>query len=328
MVANARAASGSLDPHIRQIDPWRDGRAVASLLETAFRDEAISDDGVRLIHALRNYGLLDAMVLGGATGFVWIEDGQLVANASVQRNYTRRDTWIIGNVATQPAYRNRGIGRAVVEACIQYAASRGARYVALQADVNNAPALHLYDKLGFRRLGEVTHYLRPAATDLRDDEAPRYARKARWSDRAAVWALAQRHVPEQFTFAEPFDSGMYRLGLRWSLVNALNGNVQRWQVMDAIGHGALLGAVRTRATLEGSYHHLEVLPNADATVEDVIRLIESGLRHLRDYVAKPIYAAHACIAETPHAALQAAGFRPTRTLVHMRLDLDERANDE
>lgn len=327
MVAGARSLSGS-DPHVRQVDPWRDGRAIAQLLETVFRDEASSDDGVRLIHALRNYGLLDAMLLGGATGFVWIEDGQLVTNASVQRNYTRRNTWIIGNVATQPAYRNRGIGRAVVEACIQYAASHGAHYVALQADVNNDPALHLYGKLGFRRLGEVAHYLRPAATDLPDDETPSYVRKAKWSDRAAVWALAQRHVPGQFTFAEPFDPNMYRLGLRWSLLNALNGNVQRWQVMDSAKQGVLLGAVRTRATLEGSYHHLEVLPNADATVEDTVRLIESGLRHLRRYVAKPIYAAHACTSEVPHAALQAAGFRLTRTLVHMRLDLDEWAADE
>ncbi|BCX04095.1 MAG: hypothetical protein KatS3mg053_2033 [Candidatus Roseilinea sp.] len=324
MVADVRTVFSPADPHIRQIDPWRDGRAVANLLEASFRDEAMNDDGIRLIHALRNYGLLDALALGGSTGFVWVEDGQLIANASVQRNYTRRDTWIIGNVATQPAYRNRGIGRAVVEACIQYAASRGGRYIALQADVNNKPALHLYKKLGFRRLGEVTHYLRPAELHLPDDEPSRHARKARWSDRAAVWALAQRHVPERFTFAEPFDANMYRLGLRWSLLNALNGNIEQWRVIDAGRRGELLGAVRTRATFEGSYHHLEVLPSAGATVEDAICLIESGLRRLEDYVTKPVYAAHACIDETPHAALQAAGFRPMRTLVHMRLELDER----
>ncbi|MDW8350727.1 MAG: GNAT family N-acetyltransferase [Anaerolineae bacterium] len=324
MVADARAAPGPLDPHIRQVDPWRDGRAVADLLEAAFRDEAMSDDGIRLIHALRNYSLLDALMLGGSTGFVWIEEGQLIANASVQRNYTRRDTWIIGNVATRPAYRNRGIGRAVVEACIHYAASRGARYIALQAEVGNRPALHLYDKLGFRRLGEVTHYLRPVGTTAPlGDEPMRRTRKARWSDRAAIWALAQRHVPEPFTFAEPFDPNIYRLGPRWSLFNSLNGNIEQWRVIDASRRGELLGAVRTRVNFEGSYHHLEVLPAPNATVEDTVCLIESGLRRLQDYVTKPIYAAHSRLDETPHAALQAAGFQPTRTLVHMRLDLDD-----
>ncbi len=323
MVADVRTAFSPADPHIRQIDPWRDGRAVANLLEASFRDEAMNDEGVRLIHALRNYGMLDALTFGSSTGFVWVEDGQLIANASVQRNYTRRDTWIIGNVATQPAYRNRGIGRAVVEACIQYAASRGARYVALQADVGNRPALHLYEKLGFRRLGEVTHYHRPASLDLEDEDGTHRVRKARWSDRAAVWALAQRHVPERFTFAEPFDANVYRLGLRWSLLNALNGNAEQWLVLDAGRRGELLGAVRTRATFEGSYHHLEVLPGVAATVGDVVQLIECGLRRLEDYVSKPIYAAHACIDETAHVGLRAAGFQPMRTLVHMRLMLDE-----
>jgi len=323
MVADVRTAFSPADPHVRQIDPWRDGRAVANLLEASFRDEATKDDGVRLIRALRNYGMLDALALGASTGFVWIEDGQLIANASVQRSYTSRDTWIVGNVATQSAYRNRGIGRAVVEACIRYAASRGARYIALQAEVNNGPALHLYEKLGFRRLGEVTHYLRPNRLALPAGELPPGVRKAKWSDRAAVWALARHHVPDRFTFAEPFDAGAYRLGLRWSLLNTLNGNAEQWLVMDAGPRGRLLGAVRTRANLEGSYHHLEVLPDADATVEDAIRLIESGLRRLSKYVSKPIYAAHARLADVPHAALQAAGFQPTRTLVHMRLALAE-----
>lgn len=323
MVADVRTAFSPADPHVRQIDPWRDGRAVANLLETSFHDEATNDDGIRLIHALRNYGMLDALALGASTGFVWVEDGQLIANASVQRNYTRRDTWIVGNVATQPNYRNRGIGRAVVEACIRYAASRGARYVALQADVNNKPALHLYEKLGFQRLGEVTHYLRPARPASRGGERAPGVRKAKWSDRAAVWELARHHVPDQFTFAEPFDANVYRLGLRWSLLNALNGNIEQWLVMDAGSRGRLLGAVRTRATFEGSYHHLEVLPNTDATVEDAVRLIESGLRRLDEYASKPIYAAHARLADVPHAALQAVGFQATRTLVHMRLELED-----
>jgi len=323
MVADVRTAFGPADPHVRQIDPWRDGRAVANLLEASFQDEATNDDGVRLIHALRHYGMLDALTLGTSTGFVWVEDGQLIANASVQRNYIRRDTWIVGNVATQPAYRNRGIGRAVVEACIHYAASRGARYIALQANVNNSPALHLYSKLGFQPLGEVTHYLRPARHALPGGAPLPCIRRAKWSDRAAVWELARHHVPDRFTFAEPFDANVYRLGLRWSLLNALNGNIEQWLVADASSRGRLLGAVRTRASLEGSYHHLEILPSTDATAEDAIRLIESGLQRLSKYASKPIYAAHARLADIPHAALQAAGFQPTRTLVHMRLELED-----
>ena len=122
MVAGlGNATALTTNPHVRQIDPWRDGRAVANLLESAFRDEIIDDTGQRLINALRNYAMFDAFAFGFGTGFVWIEDGQVIGNASAQKNYTRRNTWVIGNVATAPEHRNRGIGRAVVEACVSYA---------------------------------------------------------------------------------------------------------------------------------------------------------------------------------------------------------------
>jgi ribosomal protein S18 acetylase RimI-like enzyme len=320
MAAEARTAFRPANPHVRQIDPWRDGRAVANLLEVAFREEADNDEGERLIQALRNYSLLDALLLSGTTGFVWVEDGQVIANASVQRNVRRRDTWVIGNVATQPAYRNRGIGRAVVEACIQYAAARGARYVALQADVTNRPALHLYEKLGFQRVGEVSHFLRPALpkSPITSRIAPAL-RKARWSDRATIWALAQQHIPEALTFAEPFDAHIYRLGLRWSLVNALSGNPDQWLV--TADQTKALSAVRTRAVIEGSYHHLEVFPSSAASLEDVVQLIQGGLDRLTKYVRKPIYAAHVATNLLVRQALCAVGFQVSRTLVHMRLAL-------
>jgi ribosomal protein S18 acetylase RimI-like enzyme len=324
VAVEARTKFHPSNPHIRQIDPWRDGRAVANLLEVAFREEADSDEGERLIHALRNYSLLDALLLSNTTGFVWVEDGLVIANASIQRNVTRRDTWVIGNVATQPAYRNRGIGRAVVEACIQYAAAHGARYVALQADVANYAALHLYEKLGFQRVGEVVHFLRTALVGLPLDcpLSPRL-RSARWSDRELIWTLAKQHIPEALTFAEPFNARVYRLGLRWTLVNALSGNPDHWLLLMSSAGEKVLGAVRTRAVIDGSYHYLEVFPTSDATQDDVLQLVQGGLNRLAKYVRKPIYAAHVASCLAVRQALQAAGFRVSRTLVHMRLTIDQ-----
>lgn len=322
MVAHAGAAVGATNPHVRQIDPWRDGRAVANLLESAFRDEIIDDNGQRLIHALRYYGAFEALNFGLGTGFVWVEEGAVVANASVQRNLTRKDTWIIGNVATQVEFRNRGIGRAVVEACLNYAISRGAQYVALQADVTNDPALHLYQRLGFERVGEVTHYLR---SPLRGnpvvagpDSAP--VRQARWSDASALLALSRAAIPEALAFAEPFDASIYRLGLRWSLANALNGNASQWLVVGGDRAAGLTGAVRTRVNFDGSNHHLELVLG-DATGADAARaLVAHGLARFEHYLSKPIYAAQPLPYPPAHAALREAGFRPTRTLAHMRVE--------
>ena len=150
MVAGlSEAPAGALDPHIRPMDAWRDGAAVANLLELAFRDEGIDDSGQRILRMLRYQGPLDALMLGASPGFVWVEGGQVVGAASMQRNPTRRDTWVIGNVATHPAHRNRGISTALIRAAFAHARARGARAAALQVVEGNAPALHVYEKSGF-----------------------------------------------------------------------------------------------------------------------------------------------------------------------------------
>jgi ribosomal protein S18 acetylase RimI-like enzyme len=323
MVAGlGNATALSTNPHVRQIDPWRDGRAVASLLESAFRDEIIDDTGQRLINSLRNYGMFDALAFGFGAGFVWVEEGQVVGNASVQRNFTRRDTWVIGNVATALSYRNRGIGRAVVEACVNYAMNKGARFVALQADVTNAPAVHLYEKIGFERLGEVSHYMRPSVrTQPAHTPDTGAILKARWSDRHAVWALAMRNTPDVLTYADPYDAGMYRLGARWSLMNALNGNPEQWMVLPSPRPHALAGAVRTRVNLEGSNHFVELLLSDEASLDEGRALLRKGLARFDEFIAKPIYAAQSHPHEAAHAALFAERFQLTRTLVHMRLSL-------
>jgi ribosomal protein S18 acetylase RimI-like enzyme len=325
MVAHATTTFRTADPHVRQIDPWRDGRAVANLLESAFHDEIIDENGQRMINSLRYYGAFEALALGLGTGFVWVEGGELIGNASVQRNVTRKDTWIIGNVATSAAHRNRGIGRSVVEACVNYAAARGARNIALQADASNKPALHLYEKIGFMRQGEVTHYLRPAVRvrPVEKISGSSTVRKARWPDRDEVWSLTRHAVPEKFSFAEPFDKGVYRLGLRWSLVNVFSGNAEQWLVQEAVTptSGKLGGAVRTRVNYEGSHHHLELMLSDRATHEDGVALIEQALRRFDIYLSKPIYSAQPRPNETANTALQAFGFQPTRALTHMRLEL-------
>lgn len=319
MIARASLAEHH-HPFVRPIDPWRDGRAVADLLESAFADETLDESSSRMLHRLRYYGSFDPLTFGVGTGFVWVEAGEVLGIASIQRNPTRRDTWIVGNVATRADHRNRGIGRALVEACIQYAAARKARYVALQADVTNAPALHLYEKLGFEHLIQVTHYLRPPvrAQPLDGSEqSEALVRPARWwSDREVVLALAQQNISPLATFAEAFDSGVYRLGFRWWLFNSLSGNPEAWHIAwdDS-------GAVRTRVNFEGSYHHLELLLDEDADEDTAQALVEQGLKRLEWYLSKPVYAAQPRPHERVHRALQAHGFRPLRTLTHMRLTL-------
>jgi GNAT superfamily N-acetyltransferase len=320
-VTSLRPTFTQPDPHVRPVDFWRDGHSVASLLELCFQHEGIDDSGHRLIHILRNYGITQSWMMQGSLGFVWHEDGRVIGNASIQRNATRRDTWIIGNVATHPDHRGRGIATAVTEACVRLATRRGARFVALQVVADNDPAFRMYRTLGFQPVGDVIHYRRPPVRTMPVEanlptRATANLRSATWRDKREVWQLAAHNTPDVLTYAEPYDAGLYRLGLRWSFLNSMNGNPERWWVADDAS--GLLGAVRTRVNYQGSEHHLELMMRHD-DVQTAYELACIGLNRFGDYITKPIYAAHARPHQATHTALQLVGFQPSRHLVHMRL---------
>ncbi len=68
---------------------------------------------------------------------------------------------MVEQVATLPAYRERGLARATVSAAIAAAGEWGADLVTLPADADDWPQL-LYAKLGFEPIGvQVTFTLRP-----------------------------------------------------------------------------------------------------------------------------------------------------------------------
>ncbi len=62
------------------------------------------------------------------------------------------------NVAVDPAWRRRGIGRALVEDVIAYARANDASKILLEVRASNDAALHLYERLGFERFNVRRKY--------------------------------------------------------------------------------------------------------------------------------------------------------------------------
>jgi len=85
--------------------------------------------------------------------------------------------------------------------------------------------------------------------------------------------------------------------------------------------GPVLGAVRTRANIDGPNHHVELMQRDDASPELGAVLLDAALRRFEPYISKPVYAAQSWPHASTHTALERAGFRPARHLVHMRIDL-------
>ena len=59
----------------------------------------------------------------------------------------------VTNVATMPDLRRRGVGRALVNALLGYAREENFRRVTLEVRESNAPAIALYESLGFTPCG-------------------------------------------------------------------------------------------------------------------------------------------------------------------------------
>lgn len=64
-------------------------------------------------------------------------------------NETRRDEYLIGNLAVRARYRSRGIGRILLEHAEHLAGEAGLKKLALRVAIENLDARKLYESFGF-----------------------------------------------------------------------------------------------------------------------------------------------------------------------------------
>jgi ribosomal-protein-alanine acetyltransferase len=99
----------------------------------------------------------DAWVLDGDAGILgyavvmWIPDEVHLLNLSIDA-----------------AFQRRGLGAAMLDWLMDDSARRGARSLLLEVRPSNLPAVRLYERKGFRRIGIRKRYY-PAADNTRED---------------------------------------------------------------------------------------------------------------------------------------------------------------
>lgn len=96
-------------------------------------------------------------------------DNQPVGRLYIQWNFKSDEIRII-DIALLPAYRGKGIGTAILNTIFQKAAA-ASKCVTIHVEYNN-PAMRLYERLGFRKIGEFNsvYYLMKWIAE-RDEEA-------------------------------------------------------------------------------------------------------------------------------------------------------------
>ncbi len=207
-VFNPRQKSPESGLHL--MNPRRHLKEVARLLEETFSDVIDKPDRAPLQEMrwfailarwLGNWVLGPGVYGSSVVSFVWLEEGRVIGHAMTHRLDPAGDRWQISNVAVKPAYRNRGIGRALMMATLDYIRSQRGLWAVLQVRENNRPAVHLYEGLGFSPIGgEIRWKLDLNALSVKQPLRYRKLRRVKFQHAHEVEALHKRCLGDTSTW--------------------------------------------------------------------------------------------------------------------------------
>ncbi len=323
-----KMADGQSGP--RPLDLRRDLKQVAALIEEAFGPEldAAGWAALRELRMAARLGpLLGLLTPAGAgpndmiDGFVWIEDGRVVGNVTVQRNPQFPSRYLIANVAVQKKYRGRRIASELMRLALKHIASQNARWAMLQVRADNDIARGMYQRLSFAEIMEE-HRLRAEtppsvpATPLPPGGELRVLSNDDWH---AVRYLISRGMPADARWWHPARASGFRTGSSPSFQRRLSrwlgmGHKVRWGLFV----GEELAGVLDVDVLVFNEHRVDILLRPDLCKDWTAPLLAHALRYLHRQPQRPVSAVLYDYQPEAIAALQTFGFAPFLTLVNMR----------
>ncbi len=105
---------------------------------------------------------LELLLTDGAIGFVALCEGRVAAYGGM---IFAPDEGQITNVAVDPLFRRRGLGRAILDALLTAAREHGAMQVALEVRESNTAAIGLYRGADFVIAGRRKRFYRSPSED-------------------------------------------------------------------------------------------------------------------------------------------------------------------
>lgn len=336
ILANMTTNTAQQKDGLRPINLRTDLAELADLIELVFRD-VMDASGRAAIQEMRYIsrmgpGLnvlnrLNNTALGISKGFVWIQDGRLVGNASIYPSNWPKDmgtAWMIANVGVHPDYQRRGIARHLMEASLDLIRELGGQHAVLQVDYDNHAALHLYNSMNFVRERAFNMWSRsalaPAPSVYRNEDL--FLARRRDGDWREEYDLAQHTRPNSrggIGWTKPTHPSQFRMGFWQSLTQLFSLNSrermvirdrERSQIRAALWAETGFGLSRTRLTLlvDPDYVH----PYAEALLNNMLR------RHR----TTAFIIDHPYDDDATNDLLFKYRFRINRTVWHMRLDLE------
>ena len=145
-------------------------------------------------------------------GFVWEEEGRIVA-ASIAQRQGATSLWSIGMVGVLPKYRRRGLARRLLSRVLEDLRERGCEKVILSVIDGNVPAYSLYTSLDFEHYtGTIEFECSPSVPPAVPELPPEYIEER--VKRTKLWPfqyeLEKRTTPPEVARFQPVDIGRFR----------------------------------------------------------------------------------------------------------------------
>jgi ribosomal protein S18 acetylase RimI-like enzyme len=271
---------------IRRLDPLRDLAQVADVIEEGFGHD-LTEPGWKALREMRFVSRLGPLLWWLAatspdfreyhSGFVWLEEGQVVGTLNITRPGLYARQWLISNVAVRAEYRGRGIARALMEAALAWAGEQGGEAVLLRVRRDNAAARSLYRHLGFQLLHDTVNLRLARAPLVREASAPGTGtslapyRSRQWRQ---VFELARLIVPVELRWLESVSVAEFNLSLEHRLAEwwaDLTGGHKVYRLVAQRGERVVAAMAIKVACRRGSHLlTLHVHPDHRGEVEETL----------------------------------------------------------
>lgn len=324
-------------PSLRTLNILRDLPAVADLIETCF-SSTMDNEGRRYVQDMRRAGKDNSFIKWAnraiettslpLSGYVWEENGKVVGNASlVPFKHNKQRIYLIANVAVHPDFRRRGIARALTQRALQHAREKDVNNIWLHVRDDNPGAIELYAKLGFSERARRTSWLANTdahATPLQTNFNITKRNPRDWQTQRDWLA---RLYPDLLAWHRNWSFSPLRPGFwNWLYLMFIDMNVRQWAAMKKEYSSSESPQNQPAETLEAT---LAWMPQGHgealfAAIGE--RSNPDALTALLLEARRELYYSHpSIILEFPSSefdnAIQAAGFKPQRTLIWMQATL-------
>jgi ribosomal protein S18 acetylase RimI-like enzyme len=318
---------------LRAMDPMKDLRGVADLIEEAFASD-LDRSGQSALQELRWLSRLKPilwwMVYASPdhtdflSGFVWEEDKKIVGNITINRTSVGSRRWLISNLAVAKNYRGQGIARGLMYAAIELVKEYNGLSVALQVRADNRVARHLYESLHFKEISGTAYLWIRRVPKVEVEPLPKdlvlRVRNADSNDNREAYSLASIATPLSVQKEWPLRHGQFRLNQNETFGNFFRwfsggGPLVHWVVEEG---GRFIGLVNIKPGTWGQAHQIELIVHHDWRGRLERPLISRALAYLYPWRTRNIFIKHPAHHPEAVAVYKEFGFIENQTLIWMK----------